>query len=267
VSILRVKKLLSSFLTALFLAVLAVAVTTGQLPAKAEPACQIVATSSSPTSDTEEQQLKNAYLKAICDASEKDPSELSDRLLKIAADNPKLDWRNSDKKEFLAVTWTSWNGYDGKDGTSLQLGADVWVTAVPEVKEFCANFSSDDPRRILRLEAFLGLPPRVGKTKFVEMWVNPSDMYRPCPDKEIDDASCDLDFPPTVDPQHKDWYNRLQSASYEDKGYPWTGLGYTYDWGNHESEFGASEFIVKKGSTVLIRAVQSTLNYCQPKTS
>jgi hypothetical protein len=265
---LRVKKLLSSLVTALFLAVVAVAVPAGQLPAaQAEPACNIVSTYSSTTSDTEDLQLKYDYLKAICDASEKDPSEVSDRLVKIAPDNQKLVWRDLDKNEFLAVTWTSWNGYDGKDGTSLQLGADVWVTAVPEVKEFCANFSADDPKRILKLEQYLGLPPRVGKTKFVEMWVNPADMYRPCPDKEIDDAICDLDFPPTVDPQHKEWYSNLQKVSYEAKGYPWTGLGYTYDWGNPESELGASEFIVKKGSTVFIRAVKSTLNYCQPGTT
>lgn len=245
-----------------------VAVPLGQLPAKAEPmACNIVSVSRSNTSDSEEQQLTNAYFKAICDASEKDPSEVSEHLFKITPDNQTLVWRTSDKKEFLAVTWTSWNGYDGKEGTSLQLGADVWVTAVPEVKEFCANFSLDDPARILRLEEYLGLPPHVGKTKFVEMWVNPSDVYRPCPDKEIDDASCDLDFQPTVDPQYKDWYNRLQSASYQEKGYPWTGLGYTYDWGHPETEIGASEFIVKKGATVLIRYVQPTLNYCLPKTS
>ena len=265
---LNVKKLLSSFLTALFLAVVAIAVTAGQVPAaQAEPACNIVSAYSSTAPETEEEQLKYAYFKAICDASEKDASEVSDHLVKIAPDNPKLIWRDSDKNEFLAVTWTSWNGYDGKDGTSLQLGADVWVTAVPEVKEFCANFSADAPKRILKLEQYLGLPPRVGKTKFIEMWVNPSDMYRPCPDREIDDAICDLEFPETVAPQHKEWYSNLQKVSYEEKGYPWTGLGYTYDWGNPESDFGASEFIVKKGSTVFIRAVQSTLNYCQPKTS
>ena len=45
--------------------------------------------------------------------------------------------------------------------------------------------------------------------------------------------------------------------------YPFTGLGYTYDWGNAETDIGASEFIVKPGATVTIHEIKSTSKYLQ----
>ena len=46
-----------------------------------------------------------------------------------------------------------------------------------------------------------------------------------------------------------------------DHPYPWTGLGYTYDWGNPDSEIGLSEFVILGGSTVGVDAVIPTEEY------
>jgi hypothetical protein len=54
----------------------------------------------------------------------------------------------------------------------------------------------------------------------------------------------------------------LQAYDDPSKGYPWTRLGYTYDWGNPESEVGLSEFVVAAGSTVSIEAVSDNETYC-----
>ena len=93
------------------------------------------------------------------------------------------------------------------------------------------------------------------------MWVNATDLFRPCPDAEINDTSCDVKFSDNVDLQHQNWINNLQLASYGDRGYPWTRLGYTYDWGSLQGEVGASEFVVKKGAKVMIESVKNTVNY------
>ncbi len=45
-------------------------------------------------------------------------------------------------------------------------------------------------------------------------------------------------------------------------GYPWTRLGYTYDWGNPGSEVGLSEFVIQGGATVQVAQVYSTQAYC-----
>jgi len=44
--------------------------------------------------------------------------------------------------------------------------------------------------------------------------------------------------------------------------YPWTQLGYTYDWGNPETEVGLSEFVIKTNSKVKVNRIESTLKYC-----
>jgi hypothetical protein len=54
----------------------------------------------------------------------------------------------------------------------------------------------------------------------------------------------------------------LQAYDDPSKGYPWTRLGYTYDWGNPESEVGLSEFVVAAGSMVGIEAVSDNETYC-----
>ena len=59
----------------------------------------------------------------------------------------------------------------------------------------------------------------------------------------------------------RNWFNRLKSESYGENGYPWTRLGYTYDWGNPKGEVGLSEFIIKSGATIKIHSVIGTLDY------
>ncbi len=104
------------------------------------------------------------------------------------------------------------------------------------------------------------------------MWVNPADLFRPSPDGEVDDTVAELELP---GPErfasqqdyefHRDWYNlQLSIDDYDNpaKNYPWTRLGYTYDWGNPDSEVGLSEFVITAGSTIKIENVYETAAYC-----
>lgn len=211
-----------------------------------------------------EQLLQRSYSEAIRDASLAEEAEINPDLWAISPENPDIIWQNQEVKDkVLLVTWTSWDGYDDREGSEMELSRDVWTTAVPQVRNFCRNLDLDPRSKSLRLEQFLGLPPHNRKTKFVEMWVKPSDLFRPCPDAEIDDKQCELDFRDPIEPQHQDWILNLQSSSYGDGGYPWTRLGYTYDWGSLETEVGSSEFVIKSGATVEIEFVTTTEDYCQ----
>ncbi len=55
----------------------------------------------------------------------------------------------------------------------------------------------------------------------------------------------------------------ISSQSYGENGYPWTRLGYTYDWGNPISEVGLSEFIIDEGATIEIKGVTTNEDYCK----
>ena len=48
--------------------------------------------------------------------------------------------------------------------------------------------------------------------------------------------------------------------------FPWTRLGYTYDWGESENHIGLSEFVVRKGADIEIDSVSTVNDYCQATT-
>jgi hypothetical protein len=213
-----------------------------------------------------EADLQKAYHSAIVDAERADPSEISKNLVAIVPSNDKLVWKNrgdAHNAMLLVVTWTNYNGYDDKIGQSLQLSREVWVTTAPEVKNFCKHLKEN---RSLRLEQLLGLPPMAGKTKFVEIWVKPGDLFRPSADPEISDCEAETEFRRankfvTVSDEYVKWYNDLKMQSYGVNGYPWSRLGYTYDWGDSRRHIGLSEFVIMPGATVEIKAVAPTMEY------
>ncbi|NTU44688.1 MAG: hypothetical protein HGA99_04070 [Chlorobiaceae bacterium] len=210
--------------------------------------------------------LQKRYQSAVVDAATAEPSEISKNLVAIVPSNPQLIWKNKGDTEnarILVVTWTSYNGYDDKIGQPVPLSREVWVTTAPEIKNFCKTLKKD---RSLRLEQLLGLPPKAGKTKFVEMWVRPGDLFRPSADPEISDSEAETTFRTanrfvTVSADYIKWYTDLQQQSYGANGYPWTRLGYTYDWGNKRRHVGLSEFVIIPGSTVEINSISPTANY------
>lgn len=213
--------------------------------------------------------LEAAYARAVADAAVADASEISRDLIAVTEDNTDLRWRGTAGDcEVLVVTWTSWTGYDASVGIDMTASRDIWVTAVPELTDFCRGNRVRGSAATLRMEQLLGLPPDTGKDRFVEMWVDPDDLFRPSPDPEVTDHEAELTFPGspsfiTVSPDHVAWFESQRATSYGEGGYPWTRLGYTYDWADPRDEVGLSEFVVRTGATVEPASVTPTLAYCE----
>lgn len=187
--------------------------------------------------------------------------EIYDQLIAVTTTNASLKF--DDNGRVLAVTWTSWDGYDGKEGQELELAVEVWVTMVPQLQDFCRALPLRDKPLDLRLEQLMGLPPNNGKTKLVQLWLPTDGLFRPSPDAEIDDSVAALTFPEGTTAEHIAWIENLQATSYGEKGYPWTRLGYTYDWApDGKSEVGLSEFVVRKGTKVVIESITPQAQYC-----
>ena len=209
-----------------------------------------------------------AYLAAIQDAKVAEPSEISKDLWAITAANPELMWDGEPgNSRVLVVTWTSYTGYNAQVGQDIQTTRDIWVTAVPQVQEFVRNHRVGADDLTLRLEELLGVPPESGKTTFVEFWVRPADLVRPSPDPEVSDQEAELAFPTSpvlsVSDAYVQWFNSLLGTSYGDGGYPWTRLGYTYDWGDSTNHVGASEYVIWQGATVGVQGTWTTEDYCR----
>ena len=218
--------------------------------------------------------LPPAYLRAVSDAANPEPDEVYDFLTPIGMCNNDLVRRTIDGQEYvLVVTWVGNTEYYKKTdqgGFYDTREHDIWVTVAHELRQRCTETDFGTENLDLRIKQLLGMPPNARKTDFVELWVRPEDLFRPCPDAQIDDRSCDLNLPNKVSSTHRAWFNDYRAKSYcrSDKcealvPYPWTQLGYTYDWGNLESDIGLSEFVIKQNSKTMVHSIIPTLKYCQ----
>ncbi len=162
------------------------------------------------------------------------------------------------------VSWTSRQTADKYYPLGQgQVGVDVWVTHAPEVKQRCAAFSADPDALRLRLQQLLGLPAQVEDRVFVELEVARADLFRPCPDPDPAKAQCGADFPADAGEAHKSWMAEQFLSRYRQPGgYPWTHLGYTYDWAGG-SIAGASEFVLRKGARITVTGKSETPAYCR----
>lgn len=210
------------------------------------------------------------YRAAIEDARTAKRSEVVDTLVAIRPSTPALRWQGTgDTARVLVATWALPSELAGAAaGDTLTTSIDVWVTVAPQVQQRCQRFGARADRSTgaldLRLHQLLGLPPGSGHTRFVEIWVHPSDLFRPCPDPEIGDTVCERSLPVSASPQHRAWYEATRNASYGPDGYPWTRLGYTYDWNPDTDEVGLSEFVIRQGARIIVRDVVPTAAYCAP---
>lgn len=230
-----------------------------------------------PASGSEDSPEQTLYKQALEQAKNPTPEKISRSLTVIGPDNKELVRRTIDGREHILVaTWTStFKYYESSLGDWYNTGTyDTWVTAAPNVQNLCRDSKwqgGDVNRRLIRL---LGLPPGGDYVGFASMWVQPQDLYRPCPDSEITDSECGLNFPDDVTPEHRKWINDLRAKQYfvsknpQSSGWPWTQLGYTYDWHGQENPethnpVGVSEFLIKQNAKIKIEALTPTEEYCK----
>jgi hypothetical protein len=222
-----------------------------------------------------QQQLKIATE----NAKRPDQDKVVNNLWSLSKSNYQIKSReNNGKVEYLMASWKyiSNPSEDWKIGNKKSIENQTWLTAVPQVKEFCQKcrgIGINIPGNImlsLRLQQYLGLilNRNSNKTHFVEMWVKAEDLSRPCIDPEINDSTCQV-LPVPV-PVRYPILQQIYTNSYavgSQENYPWTGLGYTYDWGNSKKPHeGASEFLIngtkEKPIEVEVVSVTTTQEYC-----
>jgi hypothetical protein len=176
-----------------------------------------------------------------------------------------------EKGNVLVATLTSKNGDVGSTITAGAFG--LWVTGVPEVQTTCRGFHGDVA---MQLRMLLGLPPDADVPRFLVLTVAASDLFRPSPDDSITTRypcalpsdgtipnDCGNAFPSTTTPAHYQWIAienfYLHSIP---NGYPWTHLGYTYNWTPGADRYGASEYVMRPGTKGVIVENVPALKYC-----
>ena len=124
----------------------------------------------------------------------------------------------------------------------------------------------------------LGLPAGGGRDVFLSVWIDPAELFRPCAAPEVDSPTCPLSAPLAADGAdvywscgdeddlHQQWlcktWTERYGASNASQRYPWTALGYTYDWGDLNDPVGATEFVAPAGTPVTLEAMVSNEAFC-----
>lgn len=193
-----------------------------------------------------------AYESAIADAVFADSAEICHHLVTIRPDRPGLIW-SGDGSRVLVVTWTKYPASFPATDTVFTSWGDIWVTSCPEMAESLKSEGVSSANFVRRVEEMLGLPPNKGYTHFAVLWVRPADLFRPAYNPDIADTACGLSYPSGITSDYVTWFENNIIYSYFPPRYPWTRLGYTYDWGGPD-EIGLSEFVLKKSSTALVKA-------------
>ncbi|SRR5258706_5537566 len=163
---------------------------------------------------------------------------------------------------------------DGKVGDSLTAGTyGMWVTGVPEVQTLCRAFHGDVA---MQLRELLGLPPDADVPRVLVLKVAVSDLFRPAPDdstttplpcKPLSDSTTPTDcgnaFPSTTTPSHYQWMSVETLYLHAiPNGYPWTHLGYTYNWTPGADRYGTSEYVIRANAKGVIVENVPTVRYC-----
>ncbi len=208
------------------------------------------------------------YRDAIKESMYPESKKIDSNLIAITKQNPKLTRKIINGEDYiLCVTWKATNYYP--DSGAYSTGKyQIWVTTAPELLERMKQEKAKDVN--MRLKQLLGLPPVAEYKLFVEFWVRPQDMFRPCPDKEINDSRCNICFTAqdSTDMNYINWVNESRISRYYACGlynqYPWSELGYTYDWNpNNKTHIGLCEFVIDKNKTVYVNKIYSTSEYLQ----
>jgi len=148
---------------------------------------------------------------------------------------------------------------------------DIWVSFGDQVQGFYRQFPAHEV--VLRLQQLQGLPPNLFQP--TESWKilvvqvdGPGQLFRPCANPNPTTAGpCTEDFPcDQTCLEHRSWTaGQAFSAWQIPDGYPWTRLGYTYNWNpSAPSIVGTSEFVIPAGTAIEVIELADATAYCSP---
>ena len=225
--------------------------------------------------------LEAAYRAALDDAAYPTRAETAP-LLALVPDTPGVSWKDG---KVLVTTWTRSGFFSDsvyQPGYVFPLYGDTWVTAGSEVADACSEAARTGPPADvqLRIEQLLGLPPGGKYDAFLRVWIDPAIVFRPCAVPDPTASTCPVAAPLTsagpdkvgwacssVQDAHGQWLCNTWVDRYGNRDllsrYPWTALGYTYDWSpGAPDRVGATEFVALAKTEVTFEALVPTADFC-----
>ena len=193
---------------------------------------------------------------AMADAVFSEDDEVME-LVCLTRDDPQVVWDEAGERVLLIT----WHGYEEPcaPGDSLAY-QDIWATSLGELKDWYRENGSGVTDWELRFAQLLGMPDDGSCTRFSAFWVPPSAVIRPAYVTDVT-AQMEIGYDQITDPTYRAWFDGNILYSYFESAYPWTRLGYTYDWSGGDSAYGLTEFLIADGSGTEIAFTYSTEDF------
>lgn len=193
---------------------------------------------------------------AMADAVFSEDSEVMD-LVCLTRDDPQVIWDEAENRVLLVT----WHDYEESCEPGEPLAhEDIWATSLREVTDWYQENGSGVTDWDLRFAQLLGMPGDSGCTRFSAFWVSPSEVIRPAYVTDVT-AQMENGYDQITDPVYRTWFDSNILYSYFESQYPWTRLGYTYDWSGGDSVYGLTEFLIADGSKAEIAFTCSTEDF------
>lgn len=201
--------------------------------------------------------LNALYESAIRDAMFADENEILP-LVSLTSEDKMTTW-NEDGCVLLC-TWHRYpDSYPEGETITVEWGP-VWTFTDKEIASYKDELKKcKDPET--RLKQLIGLPPDCDYTTFTGFWVSPENVKRPAYRTDIVSGEMTTSFDENVDTDFKEWFDGNILGSYFDGAYPWTRLGYTYDWADNDTEYGLTEFLVLDKAEITVEFTDTAAEF------
>lgn len=215
--------------------------------------------------------MSELYKNAILDAMVADDSEIIDTLWALTPENTSLQWKTiKGKPHVLMASFMSFpSSYPVGDSITTTWG-ESWLFIPQQMKKRIGSSFSPTSDTTMRICQLLGLPPanERSNTHIAEIWVNPERLSRPAGSRAITTKTTAAALSNGNPENFISWFNNYIVFAYyrtlstaTDYHYPWTRLGYTYDWAPGAKEVGLSEYVMQSSSGAWVQSVSKVGNY------
>lgn len=193
---------------------------------------------------------------AVADAVFSEDDEVLE-LVCLTKDDPQVIWDEAGQRVLLLT----WHDYDEpcQPGQAMPAG-EIWVTSLGEMEDWYRENCDGVTDWDLRFAQLLGMPEEAGCTRFTAFWARPEEVLRPAyvtdPTEQMEN-----DYALVPEGDYKDWFDGNILWSYFESEYPWTRLGYTYDWSGGEREYGLTEFLLRDAGDTEVVFTDTTAGF------
>lgn len=189
-----------------------------------------------------ENPLEQLWNHALQDAAVSNDNEIMP-LVTLTQKDKNVQW-NKGRSDVLLGTY---HKYPFKDNINKCFPAwkkPIWAVSVRELKNWYEQNKSSVENWQLRLAQVLGLPADPEYEYFTLFWVRPKNVIRPA---YITDVTKQMKngMQHIQDEDYKKWFEQNYMYSNVTRHFPWTRLGYSYDWGSPDNEYGLTEFLIQ----------------------